>query len=467
MLLDNAAIKGTVNMVLRGPDGRVKAHKTIRNKVMNAGIAHIVGRMINPDQDGQHGKHDFPFMMRYMGIGTGTTKNLGSTSTQTNALNNRHSTYTSVFTTGFDLESGGFPGTEYRLQNEITVGARPLTPQDVADYDATSGSSNGALGTGQSSRTGRIDMGNFNYYDSSTHATAAAAHAAGATASNAYSTSARRWVINFEDMFFQYGVAGGTANSISLANTAKLPVQIGTGSTVNMFQGDLNAAGALQDDYTLFGTNATAEGTTYSETVGGGGATERAARINAFKDIFGFTAGFTNAFAGTSTAVLPAFPTSSVTRKEDVLTVQTHCQTSSNVLNGPVVGAGSYTSTPILGTVTGTPQHQGGTGSFVTATTGLGSPPEKLHHRARYENKKQGKRLVFIALFPPGCPYAVSGSPVEAPITEAGIFNAPSSTGIAQTMLCRTVFSVVTKQPEDSLQITWSIAFSDNTPAAA
>ena len=33
-----------------------------------------------------------------------------------------------------------------------------------------------------------------------------------------------------------------------------------------------------------------------------------------------------------------------------------------------------------------------------------------------------------------------------------------------QTMLCRTTFSIVTKQPADSLQITWSIQFADATP---
>ena len=83
MMIENTALQGTVNMVLRGPDGRVKGHKTIRNKVMNAGIAHIVGRMINPKQDGSTtpSSNDFPFMMRYMGIGTGTQANLGAPNT--------------------------------------------------------------------------------------------------------------------------------------------------------------------------------------------------------------------------------------------------------------------------------------------------------------------------------------------------------------------------------------------------
>jgi len=41
-------------------------------------------------------------------------------------------------------------------------------------------------------------------------------------------------------------------------------------------------------------------------------------------------------------------------------------------------------------------------------------------------------------------------------ITEAGIFNASS----AGTMLCRTVFSVVNKAADDTLQITWTITLS-------
>jgi hypothetical protein len=41
-------------------------------------------------------------------------------------------------------------------------------------------------------------------------------------------------------------------------------------------------------------------------------------------------------------------------------------------------------------------------------------------------------------------------------ITEAGIFNADTS----GTMLCRTVFSVVNKGADDTLQITWTITLN-------
>ena len=93
-------------------------------------------------------------------------------------------------------------------------------------------------------------------------------------------------------------------------------------------------------------------------------------------------------------------------------------------------------------------------------------------------NKKQGKKLIYVAVFPPMTPSNTD----QLAITEAGIFNGmspgktrtsgtntytPGSTNVIQeqTMLCRTQFAVVTKQPADTLQITWTIEFSDNTPA--
>ena len=56
MYQDDCRLKGVVNLVLRDKDGKVKQHKTIRNKVTRAGIAHIIGRMIDDGQD-RAGKH--------------------------------------------------------------------------------------------------------------------------------------------------------------------------------------------------------------------------------------------------------------------------------------------------------------------------------------------------------------------------------------------------------------------------
>jgi hypothetical protein len=51
----------------------------------------------------------------------------------------------------------------------------------------------------------------------------------------------------------------------------------------------------------------------------------------------------------------------------------------------------------------------------------------------------------------------IAGNPAsEAVLREAGIFNASS----AGTMLCRTVFPIVTKQTGDTLTITWAVTVS-------
>jgi hypothetical protein len=84
MQIDDLKVKGTVNIVLKGPDNKVKKHKTIRNMVTAQGLAHIVGRMMDPgtevnpiDEDTQLQIHPnvLPNMMRFMAIGTGTTVN--------------------------------------------------------------------------------------------------------------------------------------------------------------------------------------------------------------------------------------------------------------------------------------------------------------------------------------------------------------------------------------------------------
>ena len=80
MQKDSAQIKGIVNLVLRDKEGRVKQHKTIRNLVTDYGLAHIVGRMIDPRQD-ITGKHQIPRMMSHMAIGTGDYTNATATVT--------------------------------------------------------------------------------------------------------------------------------------------------------------------------------------------------------------------------------------------------------------------------------------------------------------------------------------------------------------------------------------------------
>ena len=70
MYIDDCRLKGVVNLVLRDENGKVKQHKTIRNKVTRDGIAHIIGRMIDDGQD-RAGKHKMPRMMSHMAVGIG------------------------------------------------------------------------------------------------------------------------------------------------------------------------------------------------------------------------------------------------------------------------------------------------------------------------------------------------------------------------------------------------------------
>ena len=240
MYQEHGQLQGTVNIVLRSEDGRVKHHKTIKNKLMNFGLAHIVGRMIDTNQDSEGTDasgnigHITPKMMRFMGIGTGkfdmtddtqafkgrVTKNIGYQIMQTGAgtsatfqktedaagfrdvwsegYNNSKITAfrtdsfafkdislaqpgditssaqaTGVLTAGGIGTGEGYTvreGSEWRLENEVTVSEFAFTPTDA------NSSSNSSLsyvstqadqywvegGTGARDRrtAGRIDMGN-------------------------------------------------------------------------------------------------------------------------------------------------------------------------------------------------------------------------------------------------------------------------------------------------------------------
>jgi hypothetical protein len=159
MFQSESLVKGTVNIIVRDANNKVKQHKTIRNKVMNQGIAHIVGRMIDPGQNGaaygtENGTfkkssafatpgqtHDIPAMMRYMGIGTGD---------QANATGSVTIGDSTAIQTANQTPATAVKGTEYRLLNELTAGTGTQNYAQVI----SSGS------TGHGSKNGRVDMGN-------------------------------------------------------------------------------------------------------------------------------------------------------------------------------------------------------------------------------------------------------------------------------------------------------------------
>lgn len=86
-----------------------------------------------------------------------------------------------------------------------------------------------------------------------------------------------------------------------------------------------------------------------------------------------------------------------------------------------------------------------GSTAALVANTALGS---ELGRVTLTSTTVSTNTIQYIATFPSG---TGTGS-----VTEAGLFNA----GSAGTMLCRTVFGVVTKDTGDSIQITWTVTVS-------
>ncbi len=86
-----------------------------------------------------------------------------------------------------------------------------------------------------------------------------------------------------------------------------------------------------------------------------------------------------------------------------------------------------------------------GTASPLAEDTALGTQTGRVLLSG---NIQENNAITYTATFPAG-----TGT---GAITEAGIFNA-STNG---TMLCRTVFPVVTKQAGDTIAITWKVTVS-------
>lgn len=90
-----------------------------------------------------------------------------------------------------------------------------------------------------------------------------------------------------------------------------------------------------------------------------------------------------------------------------------------------------------------------GTGSTAAAAgnTTLGTESARV---ALTSTTVTGPAVAYVASFPAGTPASLTA------ITEAGIFNASSS----GTLLCRTVFSVVNKDVNDTMSITWTVTMA-------
>jgi hypothetical protein len=88
-----------------------------------------------------------------------------------------------------------------------------------------------------------------------------------------------------------------------------------------------------------------------------------------------------------------------------------------------------------------------GTSSALAANTTLGTESARV---SLTSTTVTGAAIAYVASFPAGTPASLTA------ITEAGIFNASSS----GTMLCRTVFSVVNKDVNDTMSITWTVTMA-------
>jgi hypothetical protein len=117
-----------------------------------------------------------------------------------------------------------------------------------------------------------------------------------------------------------------------------------------------------------------------------------------------------------------------------------------------VVTAGKiYIAGKMIATTSNTPvamTHMAigvGTASPVAEDTTLGNQTGRVLLSG---NLQENNSITYTATFPAG-----TGT---GAITEAGIFNAST----AGTMLCRTVFPVVTKQAGDTIAVTWKVTVS-------
>lgn len=101
-----------------------------------------------------------------------------------------------------------------------------------------------------------------------------------------------------------------------------------------------------------------------------------------------------------------------------------------------------------------------GTGSVAVAAgdTALGTEVAGNGYARISMSNTSGSNSVNVtnAVVTYSATFAANNPTVEVVLREAGIFNAST----AGTMLCRTVFPIVTKQPADTLTVNWTITVS-------
>lgn len=468
MQKDSAQIKGIVNLVLRDKEGRVKQHKTIRNLVTDYGLAHIVGRMIDPHQD-ITGLHKIPRMMSHMALGVGAGVGVSDTATAT-------STYHRM------LEEE--VGNRVQVKRDTTFNAEYTTFDVSFAPDA-----------------------NFTYGANGDTVIRVVGTVANAGFIRAPALTTEPHLMTVTDSTYSSFAADNPVKAINvesggvLAITLQNPVANATG-----FDGTNTVTLTFTPVQSQYGRIYENDGTHQTTTdFSGGGANQGALVATDIGVTRGVIGGYYNSDTPyiTGTDLIPPF----FGDEDDVPT---------DANSDPYVQFGTSVDGVFQGTISGssvildagvdpegypTGEHDYSSATLPTDTV---ANPNALG-TATAGTKKSGKRIVFVATFKasnPGFTGVLAGL-TEAPIKEAGIFNsstkdtgnwdyfnnsavntqtstapntsvattgggsvlmnASGATGaaITQTMLCRTTFSVVNKATDDTLQITWSVQLKD------
>lgn len=473
MQKDSAQIKGIVNLVLRDKEGRVKQHKTIRNLVTDYGLAHIVGRMIDPHQD-ITGAHKIPRMMSHMalGVGAGVAQSDTATATQT-----------------------------YHRMLENEVGSRVQVKRDTTfNNEYASFTVNFAPDS------------NFTYGANGSNIIRVVSTVANAEFIRAAALISEPALMTVEDPTYSSIAAGTAVQSITVESGGVLAIQIATPvSNANGFDGTNTVSLTFTPVQSQYGRIYENDGTHQTTVDFSGGGSEVgtlvATDIGGTRGIIGGYYNTVDTYI-TGTDLIPPF----FGDEDDVPT---------DSANNPYTQFGTAVDGCFQGTIAGssviqdsgvdpegypTGEHDYSSGTAPTDTSAGTGNPSALG-TATAGTKKSGKRIVYVATFKASNP-ALSGSLLggltEAPIKEAGIFNkatadtghwdyfnntaenptaavtqpntlvatanggsvlmnAEGATGgqLSQSMLCRTTFSVVNKATDDTLQITWSVQLKD------
>jgi len=486
MQKDSAQIKGIVNLVLRDSAGRVKQHKTIRNMVTDYGLAHIVGRMIDPRQD-ITGNHQIPRMMSHMAVGTGDYANATATATAAyhRTLENEEGVRVQVKRdTSFNSEYQPFE-VQFPHDTNFTRAADGSPVIRVAQTTIPTDSS--YLAKFIRAPGGGIGAPIMTVRDTNSSITRTGGVSTGAVTAG---------TVAFADDTGIQSIAVETGGILAITLSGNVTVT-GTGFAdtsnpmVLTFTPIQSQFGRIDPDdgehltTVDFSGGGDENGVTITDLGGGTSAPIRGI-IGGYYNKTDPNTGVTAAMPG---PIPPFFgDADDVPLEENNTDPFVQFGTSvDGVFQGTISG-----SSVILDSGTtpeGYPTTENDYGSVAAPTT-------TAPYTAVAGTKKTGTRVVFVATFKEDNPTSWAGGSAEAPIREAGIFNkgavdpgatnsftysggasTPTNTstggivtinaqgttgvGITQTMLCRTTFSVVNKATDDTLQITWSVQLKD------